>query len=217
MTTRILLADDHELVREGFRALLDSQDDMQVVAQVSDGRAAVDKAVELRPDVVILDIAMPGLGGIDATARIRRELPRTRIIGLSVHEESRYVTEMLKAGASGYLVKTCAFRELIEAVQAVRSGETYLSSKVAGQVVSTLVSGAGDEDVSAGAAQLSPREREVLSLLAEGKTSKQIARDLDVTPRTIDLHRQNIMKKLDLNSVAELTKFAIREGLTSLH
>ncbi len=215
MSIRILLADDHEIVREGFRAAVDREDDMEVVAEAGDGEETVRLTGEHDPDVIVVDIGMPLLNGIEATRRIRREHPAVRVIALSVHDESQYVTEMLKAGATGYLVKTCAMGELVGAIRAVHAGETYLSSKVAGAVVSQAVGpgeGASHEDVD----PLSPREREVLTLLVNGKSSKEIARDLHVTARTIDLHRQNIMKKLELYSVAELTKYAIRQGLTDL-
>jgi DNA-binding NarL/FixJ family response regulator len=215
VTIRILLADDHEIVREGFRAAVDREDDMVVVAEADDGEETVRLTDEHDPDVVVVDIGMPVLNGIEATRRIRREHPEVRVIALSVHDESQYVTEMLKAGARGYLVKTCAMGELVGAIRAVYAGETYLSSKVAGAVVSQAV-GQREPDADQTGAPLSPREREVLALLVDGKSSKEIARDLHVTARTVDLHRQNIMKKLELYSVAELTKYAIRQGLTDL-
>ncbi len=216
MSIDILLSDDHEIVREGFRVLIDNQDDMSVVAETSDGREAVEKALQLKPDVVVIDIGLPGLNGIDATRQILEQLPRTRVIALSVHQEARYVTEMLKAGASGYLVKTCAFGELIQAIHAVLDNETYLSSKVAGSVVGQALGTPEGDQPAGGPNALSAREREVLQLLVEGKSSKEIAHCLSVTTRTVDLHRQNVMKKLDLFSVAELTKYAIRRGITSL-
>jgi DNA-binding NarL/FixJ family response regulator len=166
--------------------------------------------------VVIIDIGLPGLNGIDATRQILEQLPRTRVIALSVHQEARYVTEMLKAGASGYLVKTCAFGELIQAIHAVLDNETYLSSKVAGSVVGQALGTGEGEQAAGGPNALSAREREVLQLLVEGRSSKEIAHCLNVTTRTVDLHRQNVMRKLDLFSVAELTKYAIRRGITSL-
>lgn len=213
MATRIVLADDHEIVRQGFRSLIAQQRDMEVVGEAADGRLAVELAEQLHPDVVVIDIGLPELNGIDATRQILADQPLLKVIALSVHQEGRYVTEMLKAGASGYLVKTCAFGELIQAIHAVLAGETYLSSKVAGAVVNQAVHGKEGEPTGG---PLSDREREVLQLLVEGGTSKQIAHRLGVTTRTVDLHRQNIMKKLDIYSVAELTKYAIRQGLTTL-
>jgi DNA-binding NarL/FixJ family response regulator len=215
VSVRILLADDHEIVREGFRALIERQADFELVGEAATGREAVEQAAALSPDVVVIDIGLPELNGIDATRQIVAASEDVRVIALSVHTEGRYVTEMLKAGARGYLVKTCASAELIRAIRAVQHGETYLSSKVAGSIVDTLVR--GDGNATAGSASpLSAREREVLALLAEGKTSKQIAFELGVAARTVDLHRQNMMKKLDMYSVAELTKYAIREGITPL-
>ncbi|MFP4354246.1 MAG: response regulator [Phycisphaerae bacterium] len=216
MTIRILLSDDHEIVREGFRALIERQDDMEIIAETADGREAVAQAVRQKPDVVVLDIGLPGLNGIDAARQILDQCPHIKIIALSVHQETRYVTEMLKAGASGYLVKTCAFGELIQAIHAVVANETYLSSKVAATVVDQALNPGADSDQQAPTSALSSREREVLQLLVEGKSSKEIANCLDVTTRTVDLHRQNVMKKLELYSVAELTKYAIRTGMTSL-
>lgn len=216
MTTRILLSDDHEIVREGFRALIERQPDMEIIAETADGREAVQQAIQQKPDVVVIDIGLPGLNGIDATRQILDHCPHMKIIALSVHQETRYVTEMLKAGASGYLVKTCAFGELIQAIHAVVENETYLSSKVAAAVVDQALNPQADSAQQSPAAALSAREREVLQLLVEGKSSKEIAHCLSVTTRTVDLHRQNVMKKLELYSVAELTKYAIRTGITSL-
>lgn len=215
MTVRILLADDHEIVRQGFRALIERHKDMQVVAEAANGRRAVELVNQLRPDVAVLDIGLPQLNGIDAARQIQADQPSCRVIALSIHQERRYVTEMLKAGAVGYLVKTCAADELTQAIEAVMSGETYLSSKIAASVVDQLLHWDQAQPSQASAA-LSNREREVLQLLVEGKSSKEIAHVIDVATRTVDLHRQNIMKKLDLYSVAELTKYAIREGITPL-
>ena len=216
MTVRILLADDHEIVREGFRALIERQRDMSVIAEAADGRAAVQQAIDQKVDVAVLDIGLPRLNGIDAARQLAAELPSCKVIALSIHQERRYVTEMLRAGASGYLVKTCASAELTQAIRAVMDGETYLSSKVAGSLVDQLIQGPDEDEVAASGSVLSAREREVLQLLVEGKSSKEIAYVLHVTTRTVDLHRQNIMKKLELYSVAELTKYAIREGITPL-
>ncbi len=215
MTVRILLADDHEIVRQGFRALIERRKDMEVVAEAANGRRAVELVNELRPDVAVLDIGLPQLNGIDAARQIQADQPSCKIIALSIHQERRYVTEMLKAGAVGYLVKTCAADELTQAIEAVTTGETYLSSKIAASVVDQLLHRDQGQPSQAPMA-LSGREREVLQLLVEGKSSKEIAHVIDVATRTVDLHRQNIMKKLDLYSVAELTKYAIREGITPL-
>jgi DNA-binding NarL/FixJ family response regulator len=215
MPVRIVLADDHEIVRQGFRALIERGKGLEVVGEAANGRDAVEQVLRLKPDVAVLDIGLPQLNGVDAARQIAAQRPRCKIIALSIHQERRYVTEMLKAGAVGYLVKTCAADELTQAIEAVCAGEMYLSSKIAGSVVEQILRSEQMETSGAGGS-LSAREREVLQLLVEGKSSKEIAHVIDVATRTVDLHRQNIMKKLDLYSVAELTKYAIREGITPL-
>jgi len=216
MAIRILLADDHQIVRGGFRSLLQQQRDLEVVGEAGDGRAALELARRLKPDMIVMDVAMPDLNGVDATRQILRELPNVKVLALSMHPSRRVVTDMLRAGACGYLVKTCALEELVQAVRAVDAGKTYLSPEIAGGVVEEYV-----HRVAAGAsgpspAALSQREREVLQLVAEGKTTRQIAAALHVTVKTVETHRHNIMEKLKVHSVAELTKYAIREGLTPL-
>jgi two-component system response regulator NreC len=215
MTVRILLADDHKIVRDGLRALLEKQPGMTVVAEADNGRATVRLARELLPDLVIMDIGMPDLNGIDATRQILNELPSVKVIALSMHSDRRFVVQMFRAGASGYLLKDCAFEELARAVRAVLRNQTYLSPAVAGPVVEDYVQHLATADVLEFSA-LSPREREVLQLLAEGKTTREIAALLCVSIKTVETHRQQIMGKLNVRSVAELIKYAIREGLTSL-
>jgi two-component system, NarL family, response regulator NreC len=215
MTVRILLADDHKIVRDGLRALLEKQPGMTVVAEADNGRATVRLARELLPDLVIMDIGMPDLNGIDATRQILNELPSVKVIALSMHSDRRFVVQMFRAGASGYLLKDCAFEELARAVRAVLRNQTYLSPAVAGPVVEDYVQHLATADVLEFSA-LSPREREVLQLLAEGKTTREIATLLCVSIKTVETHRQQIMGKLNVRSVAELIKYAIREGLTSL-
>jgi two-component system response regulator NreC len=215
MTVRILLADDHKIVRDGLRALLEKQPGMTVVAEADNGRATVRLARELLPDLVIMDIGMPDLNGIDATRQILNELPSVKVIALSMHSDRRFVVQMFRAGASGYLLKDCAFEELARAVRAVLRNQTYLSPAVAGPVVEDYVQHLATADVLEFSA-LSPREREVLQLLAEGKTTREIAVLLCVSIKTVETHRQQIMGKLNVRSVAELIKYAIREGLTSL-
>lgn len=212
---RILLADDHQILREGLKGLLARQPDMQVVGEAADGRTTVRMASELAPDVVVMDIGMPGLNGVEATRQIAAHHPGVRVIALSMHSDRRYVTEMLRAGAAGYLVKDSAFEELAQAVNAVAAGKVYLSPSVADAVVDHHVRGGGGGEPSVFAV-LTPREREVLQLLAEGQATKQVAASLDVSVKTVETHRRQIMEKLDLHSVAELTKYAIREGLTSV-
>ena len=215
MSTRILLADDHKIVREGLRALLEKEPDIDVIAEAENGRMAIHLVRELSPDVVILDIAMPDLNGIEAARRIVGEYPRVKVIALSMHSDRRFVLEMLKAGASGYLLKDCAFEELPRAIRAVVANERYLCTKIAGVVLDDYVNQVSVGE-SSPSSVLSNREREVLQLVAEGRNTKEIALNLSVSVKTIETHRQNIMRKLDMYSVAELTKYAVREGLTDL-
>lgn len=215
MPTRVLLADDHRIIREGLRSLLQKQSDMEVVEEAQDGITAVRLAERLHPDIVIMDIGMPDLNGIEAARQIISRVKGIKVIALSMHSDKRFVLEMLKAGASGYLLKDCAFEELIDAIRTVRNGQIYLSSRVAGVVVDEYLHNRPASEVSA-YNLLSAREREVLQLLAEGNSTKSIAASLNVSTKTIETHRQQIMEKLNLHSVAELTKYAVKEGLTSL-
>jgi len=212
--TRILIADDHKIFREGLRTLLSNRPGVEVVGEADNGRSTVSMAAELLPDVVIMDVAMPELNGIDATRQISSMCERTKVLALSMHADSRFVTRMLTAGAHGYLLKDCAFEELTLAIQTVLADDVYLSPGVAGVVVREMQSRATDLGVKA--PELTPREREVLQLVAEGRTTRDIAARLHVSVKTIETHRKQIMDKLELRSVAELTKYAVREGLTSL-
>ncbi|MFH1465664.1 MAG: response regulator transcription factor [Pseudomonadota bacterium] len=215
MSYRVLLADDHRLMREGLKTLLAGESDLQVVGEAEDGRSAVNLTLELRPDVVIMDVAMPGMNGIEATRQILHDAPGTKVIALSMHSDRRFVSEMLKVGAVGYLLKDGAFEELVRAVRAVLAGQTYLHPRIASIVIEYHVRRPQHEGGSAWSV-LTSREREVLQLLSEGKTSKQIAAKLHISAKTVESHRRQITEKLGLRSVAELTKYAIREGLTSL-
>lgn len=215
MDIRILLADDHKLLREGLRALIEEQENMTVVAEAEDGRSAVQLAAKLSPDIVVMDISMPGLNGIDATRRITAESPGIKVIALSMHAEQDFVVEMFKAGAAGYLLKDCAFEELILAIRAVSSKKAYLSSKLSDTMIKDYVNLFPKKKLSA-FSELTAREREVLQLLAEGKSTREVAAKLNVSTKTVETFRRLIMKKLDIHSVAELTKYAIRAGLTSL-
>jgi len=212
---RILIADDHRIVREGLKSLLDDQPDMEVVAEADNGRDAVQLVGEATPDVVVMDVGMPQLNGVEATRRVMRDYPGTKVVALSMHSDRRFTAEMLKAGAAGYLLKDSAFEELVTAIRAIAAGKVYLSPSVADLVVddyvSRLPSAEGNAFVS-----LTTREREVLQLLAEGKATKEVARLLGVSIKTVETHRRQIMQKLDLHSVAELTKYAVREGITPL-
>jgi DNA-binding NarL/FixJ family response regulator len=213
MRTKIFLADDHAIVRDGIRALLEKEPDFAVVGEAENGREAVQRATQLRPDVAIIDIAMPELNGVEAARQLLSALPRLKLIALSMHADKRFVAEMFQAGAVGYLKKNCAFKHLVQAIRTVLAGQVYMSPVVAGIVVEGFKARASE---AMNAASLSPKEREVLQLLAEGYATKEIADRLGVSSKTIDTHRQNIMDKLQLRSVAELTKYAIREGLTSV-
>jgi DNA-binding NarL/FixJ family response regulator len=215
MKIKVLLADDHQIMREGLASLLEKHPDLVVVGQAGDGREAVRLALELQPDVVVMDISMPGLNGIEATRQIVAAGSGIKVIALSVHAKNPFVIEMLQAGASGYLLKYSAAEELTQAIRLVLQGQTYLSPQIAGQVVESYLA----KQSPAGASVftvLSPREREVLQLYAEGKITRQIAALLHISPKTVEFHRRQIMDKLGVSSFAELIKYAIREGLTTI-
>lgn len=215
MRIRILVADDHKIMRDGLKALIEKQQGMEVVAEADNGRVTVNLARDQLPDIVIMDIEMPGLNGIEATRQIVSEAPDVRVIALSMHSDKRFVAQMFQAGASAYILKDCAFEELTRAILAVMAGQSYLSPEIARPIVEDYVrhlSAVG----SSGFSVLTPREREVLQLLAEGRSTKEIAGLLHVSVKTVDTHRKQIMDKLDVHNMAELIKYAIREGLTSL-
>lgn len=215
MSIKILLADDHKITRQGLRLLLDNQPDMEVVGEAQDGRTAVKLAAELSPHVIIMDVSMPDLNGIEASRQISSKYPDIKIIALSMHSDTLYVAEMLKSGSSGYLLKDCAFEELARAIHTVADGKTYLSPIISSVVVGDYLRRLSRSD-SSSSIVLSDREREVLQLMAEGKSTKEIALKLHVSVKTVETHRRQIMNKLDIYSIAELTKYAIRKGLTSL-
>lgn len=213
MKTKILLVDDHKMMRDGLRKILDDDESMTVVGEACDGREALKLATETRPDVVVMDVGMPDMNGIEATRSIMRELPRAKVVALSTYSDKRYVLNMLAAGASGYVLKSAAYHELLSAVRAALGGGQYLSPEIAGIVVEECFA----PEKGAGAfKKLAPREREVLQLLAEGLTSREIGQRLSISIKTVETHRRHIMQKLELHSVAELTKYAVREGLTAL-
>lgn len=215
MATRILLADDHEIMREGLCALLRKHADVEVVGQASDGLGAVRMALELVPDIILMDIAMPNLNGIEATRQMTSKLPKLKVMALSTHSSKSLVVKMLKAGACGYMLKDSAFSELSEGINAMIEGRTYLCSKIADVVLGDYLNILANPGKFAGE-DLTAREREVLQLVSEGATTKQIATKLHLSAKTIDSHREHIMNKLDIHNVAELTKYAIREGITFL-
>lgn len=215
MSVRIILADDHKIMREGLRALLAKQKEIEVIAEADSGRGVIELCSQLHPDVVVIDISMPDLNGIDAARQITRDAPDIKVIALSMHSDKKYVKEMLSAGASGYLLKDAAFEELGMAIATVLKNKTYLSPQITDTVVKDYVNENVPKDSIASTA-LSAREREVLQLIAEGKSTRDIAAKLYVSVKTVETHRKQIMDKLGLNSIAELTKYAIREGLTSV-
>ncbi len=215
MPISILVADDHKIFREGLRALIDRQKGMRVVAEAEDGRRAVRLAQDLAPDVVVMDVSMPQLNGFEATRQIVERVPGVRVLALSMHSEEPYVGEMLSAGASGYLLKDCAFEELADAIATVMSGRIYLSPNITARVVEDYVRQYADPRPAA-ASRLTAREREVVQLLAEGRTVKETAHLLHVSAKTVETHKNRVMKKLSLAGIADLTRWAIRAGLTSL-
>jgi two-component system response regulator NreC len=216
MGIRVLIADDHKIMLAGLRSLLEKQTDFEVVAEAENGRKAVLMALEKKPDVVVMDVSMPDLNGIEATMQIIDSLPGTRVIALSMHSDKRFVMGMLQAGASGYLLKDCASQELATAIHQVAEGKKYLSPEITGVVIDDFLLGGASGKAAPSKSQLSAREREVLQLIAEGWSTKQIGSHLYVSIKTIETHRRQIMKKLHLHTIADLTKYAIREGLTSI-
>lgn len=209
---RILLADDHEVMREGLQSMLERQSDIEIVATVGTGRSAVRMVETLQPDVVIMDIGMPDLNGIDATRQITEKIKGVKVLCLSMHKEQSLIGSMLRAGAAGYIVKNCAGRELVQAIHTVFEGSTYISPIIAGDIVQAFVRGR-PEPAGSVYSDLSEREREVLQGIAEGRNTKAIADNLGISDKTVAAHRLKIMEKLDCHSVADLTRYAIRQGL----
>jgi DNA-binding NarL/FixJ family response regulator len=212
-TIRVLIADDHTLVRAGFRALLESKN-IEVVAEAADGREAIELTKKHHPNIVLMDIGMPGLNGVEAASRISKELPFARVLILSMHANEEYVLQALRAGASGYLLKDSGKQELILAVNSIMQGKTYLSPEVSKHVIDNYVQSVGG--MSAPLERLTPRQREILQLIAEGKTNKEIAHVLRIAVKTVDTHRTQLMERLDIHDVAGLVRFAIQMGLVSM-
>jgi len=213
MKSRLILVDDHNLFREGLKSLLKDDRRITIVGEARNGREAVKLCQEEEPDLVIIDIAMPELNGIEATRQILAQTPATKVIALSMHSSRRFILDMLKAGASGYLLKDCAMEELDMAITAVRDNKMFLSPSIAGTVVRGMVN--GGEIHAAEAQKLTSRETEVLQLLTEGKSSRETADLLNVSVKTVQTHRRNIMEKLGLHHITDLTKYAIQQGLIS--
>jgi DNA-binding NarL/FixJ family response regulator len=216
MTIRVLIADDHTLFREGLKALFASEGDVEVVAEAADGEEAVRRALETRPEVVVMDLMMPGVNGIEATRRIRAELPQTKVLVLSMYDDEEHVQRLLAGGASGYMLKRATSDELVRALREVVAGGMPLDPSVAAKVVKDYVRRVqGNEEPGPGA-ELTPRELEVLKLIAEGLTNHAIADQLGLSRKTVDVHRSNLMRKLDLHDVTEVVKYALRRGLITL-
>lgn len=213
--TRILLADDHTVVRKGLRLLLESEPEFIVIADAADGRAAVALAEQHSPDVVVMDVAMPTLNGIEAARQITAKLPHTAVVFLSMHSDESYVLRALKAGARGYLLKDSAEHDLIQAVKAVRQGKSFFSPAISKMMVEDYMREMQDRDIEDTYELLTTREREVLQLLAEGKSNKEVAGILNLSLYTVETHRGNILEKLNLHSGAELILYAIRKGVIS--
>lgn len=216
MTIRLILADDHALMREGLKSLIENEAGMQVVGEADNGARTIELAASAGPHVVVMDVAMPDLNGIEATRKIVEANPHIKVVALSGHESKEFVRKMLTAGASAYVLKKRAYEELARAIREVMKGKKYLSPDIARGVVDDYIELSSSVDENPAFVVLTDREREVLQQLAEGKATKEMADALGVSVKTVETHRRNIMDKLDLHSVAELTKYAIREGVTSV-
>jgi two-component system response regulator NreC len=212
---RLLLVDDHEVVRTGLRMLLESRPDINIVAEASTGEQALDLARQFKPDVVVMDITLPDISGIEATRLLKQQQPEIAVVALTIHEDEQYFFEMLQAGAAGYVPKRAASEDLINAIHAAHADEVYLYPSLAKSLVMDFLGRAGEETDESTLEVLTPREQEVLELLAEGKTNEQIAEKLVISRHTVARHRENLMRKLELHSRAELVKYAIRKGLIS--
>ena len=212
---RILIADDHEIVRRGIRALIENHPGWEVCAEASDGRDAVEKARELRPDLVLVDVSMPNLNGLDAARQILEIVPQTRVLILTMHESEQIVREVLEVGARGFLLKSDAARDLVSAIQALQRRTTFFTSSVAEMVLNGFLDRRGDSQKFT-KDRLTPREREVVQLLAEGKSSKEVAVVLNLSVKTAETHRTNVMRKLELHSVADLVRYAVRNNLVQV-
>ena len=216
MTIKILLADDHKIMRDGMNLLMQREGDLKVVAEANNGEEAVELALKTRPDVILMDINMPGMDGIEATTRILTELPGAKVIALTSHTEGKMVQEMFRAGALAFLGKNCSNQEILNAVRSVMDEKYYISEEMTGKVIEDFVLQHMPQ-IAEISEKLTNREKEVLRLIAEGYSTKKIADTLNLSSKTVGAHRENLMKKLDLHNVAQLTRYAIQKGLISLH
>ena len=212
---RLLVGDDHTLLRQGLRKILEERPEWEVVAEVGDGREAVRKCIELKPDVAVLDVAMPLLNGIDATHQIVRKVPETRVLVLSMHSDEAYVTRALQAGATGYILKDSAGKDLLKAIASVASGQAYFSPAIARLMLDDYVRRVAGSGVVDRYETLSEREREIFQLIAEARTNKEVAELLEISPATVETHRARILQKLDIHNTAELVLYAVRRGVIS--
>ena len=210
---RILLADDHTILRAGLRMMLNAQPDMEVIGEAQDGKQAINATMHLQPDIVLMDITMPDMGGIEATRQIKRIAPEVKVLVLTMHENDEYVFQALRAGASGYILKEAADTELITALHVLRSGQFYLSPSAQSVIVGDYLQRVHTGEEKDSYNNLTEREKEILKLVAEGYTNNQIAERLVISPKTVDTHRTHVMDKLNLHSRAELVKYAMRRGL----
>lgn len=213
MTTRILLVDDHAVVRSGLKMLLDNEKDVEIIGEASSAREAIQAAIELRPDVILMDIGLPDLSGIDATREIKKHAPDSAVVALTIHEDEEYFFKMLEAGANGYVPKRAAPEELLTAIRAAATGQVYLYPSLAKLLVRDFLSGGRPSSESQLDSELTDREQEVLTYLAEGANNEEIATALVISPKTVARHRENIMRKLNLHSRSELVRYAIRKGI----
>ena len=213
---KVMIADDHALVREGISAILGRYDNITVVGEASNGKEAIDKVDKLKPDVILMDIAMPGLGGLEATVEIKKKNPDIKILVLTQYEDKEYISRFLKVGVSGYMLKKAVGSELLSAINAISKGELYLHSSITSEVVAGFLSGTGSIELEEPYEKLTDREKQILKLIAEGSSHKEIAALLDISVKTVIAHQTNISEKLDLHSKAELMKFAIRQGIIKI-
>lgn len=214
MTTKVLIADDHQLFREGLVNLLSSAPDIEVIAEAEDGKVATEKAIKLKPDVLLIDIGMPNMNGIEATRVLKKDLPDLKIIAVSMHSDRQFVKGILEAGADGYLLKNCTYRQLIDAIESVKSGKKYLSDDITEMIIKGYLD-PGDSETET-YTELSEREMEILKLYAEGKSTREISEKLFISVKTVGTHKQHILEKLGLKTNADLVKYAIKEGLIQL-